>query len=281
VSPSVFQAMGVDVAVGGASPDELARVRRLFDEWDRVFSRFRPASELRLVNSTASTTLVVSALFAHVVRVALDAARSTDGLVDPTLGVAIEAAGYDRDFLRLEADRPLGSTERGQWRAVELAGRVLTRPAGLRLDLNGVVKAMAVDRALGLLHGDGFVAAGGDVAARRPVVVSVPAGGSVRLESGGLATSGVTKRHWRGGGAEQHHLIDPGTGRPSRSPWLEVTVAAGSCVAADVAAKAAFLLGEVGPEWLDERRLPGRFVGADGIVVNVGWREAVDERMAA
>jgi thiamine biosynthesis lipoprotein len=267
--------MGVDVAVRGASSAELVRVRRLFAEWDRVFSRFRPASELRLVNSTPAPTLVVSPLFAQVVRVALDAARSTGGLVDPTLGVAIEAAGYDRDFSRLEADRPLGSTERGHWRAVELAGRMLTRPAGLRLDLNGVVKALAVDRALGLLRGDGFVSAGGDMAARGPVVVALPAGGSVRLDSGGLATSGVTKRRWRGGGTEQHHLIDPATGRPSRSPWLEVTVAAGSCVAADVAAKAAFLLGEDGPDWLDEHGLPGRFVGADGIVVNVGWRNAL------
>jgi FAD:protein FMN transferase len=246
----------------------------------RVFSRFRPASELRLVNAAASPTVLVSPLFAHVVRVALDAARSTDGLVDPTLGVAIEAAGYDRDSLSLEADRPLGPTARGHWRAVELAGRMLSRPAGLRLDLNGVVKAMAVDRALGLLHGDGFVSAGGDVAARGPVVVAVPAGGSVRLEAGGLATSGTTRRRWERGGVEQHHLIDPATGRPARSPWREVTVAAGSCVAADVAAKAAFLLGEDGPDWLDERGLPGCFAGERGITVNLGWR-AVDERPAA
>jgi thiamine biosynthesis lipoprotein len=158
---------------------------------------------------------------------------------------------------------------------VELAGRVLTRPAGLRLDLNGVVKAMAADRALALLRDDGFVSAGGDVAARGPVVVALPAGGTVRLDTGGLATSGVTKRRWQGGGTEQHHLIDPATGRPSKSPWREVTVAAGSCVAADVAAKAAYLLGDDGPDWLDERRLPGRFVGPDRIVLNAGWREAV------
>jgi FAD:protein FMN transferase len=245
----------------------------------RVFSRFRPASELRLVNAAASNRPGLT-LFAHVVRVALDAARSTDGLVDPTLGVAIEAAGYDRDSLSLEADRPLGPTARGHWRAVELAGRMLSRPAGLRLDLNGVVKAMAVDRALGLLHGDGFVSAGGDVAARGHVVVAVPAGGSVRLEAGGLATSGTTRRRWVRGGVEQHHLIDPATGRPARSPWREVTVAAGSCVAADVAAKAAFLLGEDGPDWLDERGLPGCFAGERGITVNLGWR-AVDERPAA
>ncbi|MGZ8695679.1 MAG: FAD:protein FMN transferase [Gaiellaceae bacterium] len=208
MSPDAFGAMGVEVVVGGATGDELARVRRLFDEWDGVFSRFRPASELRLVNASASPTVIVSPLFAYAVRIGLDAARSTDGLVDPTLGVAIEAAGYDRDIRLLEADRPLGPTARGNWRGVELAGRVLTRPAGVRLDLNGVVKALAVDRSLGLLHGDGFVSAGGDVAARGPVVVQVPAGGTVRLAADGLATSGTTRRRWERGGAEQHHLID-------------------------------------------------------------------------
>ena len=84
----------------------------------------------------------------------------------------------------------------------------------------------------------------------------------MRLVSGGLATSGKTKRRWFRGGEEQHHLIDPSTGRPSMSSWDEVTVCGTSCLVADVAAKAAFLLGEDGPSWLDERGLPGRFLAA-------------------
>jgi thiamine biosynthesis lipoprotein len=79
-------------------------------------------------------------------------------------------------------------------------------------------------------------------------------------------------------GSRQHHLIDPRTGRPSGSPWSEVTVAAGSCLAADVAAKAAFLRGLDGPDWLDERGLPGRFVGAGGeIVCTREWTRSLDE----
>ena len=130
MSPDVFGSMGVDVVVGGATAGELGRVRRLFDEWDRVFSRFRPASELSLVNAVARDTVLVSPLFAHVVRVALDAARSTGGLVDPTLGVAIEAAGYDRDFAALPHDGALGRPQRGRPGVVSLAGRILSRPLG-------------------------------------------------------------------------------------------------------------------------------------------------------
>jgi FAD:protein FMN transferase len=266
--------MGVDVEVAGAAPDEFARVRALFVEWERVFSRFRPDSELWRVNEARSRIVAVSPLFAHVTSAALRAAADTEGLVDPTLGVAIEAAGYDRDFELLAPDwRPADPTARGQWRDIRLARRLLRRPPGVRLDLNGVVKALAVDEALGLIDGAGFVAAGGDLVVRGEADVGLPSGGSVRLRDGALATSGTTKRRWVRGGRERHHLIDPRTGRPAESCWAEVTVAAQTCLDADVAAKAAFLLSEDGPAWLDARGLAGLFVG-DEVVRNDCWKQA-------
>jgi thiamine biosynthesis lipoprotein len=175
--------------------------------------------------------------------------------------VALAHAGYDRDFALMRSDdRPAGPGAPGVVGSVRLQGRILTRPPGLELDLNGVVKARAVDDALDLLPGPGFVAAGGDVAARGGAVVGLPGAGTLALERGGVATSGTTRRRWRRGGALQHHLIDPATGRPSDSIWSLVTVAAATCRDADVAAKAAFLLGAEGPGWLDEQGLPGRFL---------------------
>jgi thiamine biosynthesis lipoprotein len=267
--------MGVEVVVGGATAEELDAVRRLFAHWDCVFSRFRPDSELCRVNRDPAKVVVLSRLFAHATRVALGAAAATEGLVDPTLGLGIEAAGYDRDFSELDGDGPLGTTAPGCWRDLRLSGRLLSRPPGVALDLNGVVKACAVDAALEELSGTGFVSAGGDVAARGGAVVGLPGGGSLQLRFGGLATSGTTKRRWRRDGEVQHHLLDPRTGRPSTSRWERVTVAAGSCVAADVAAKAAFLLSDDGPAWLDERGLPGRFRAGADVVVNRAWDEAL------
>jgi thiamine biosynthesis lipoprotein len=142
----------------------------------------------------------------------------------------------------------------------------------VKLDLNGVVKAQAVDDALRLLPGDGFVAAGGDVAGRGGAVIGLPDGGALNLHRGGVATSGTTRRRWRRNGKVQHHLIDPATGQPSDSIWTLVTVAAASCRDADVAAKAAFLLGTEGPSWLDERSLPGRFSSAAGEFTNRAWQ---------
>jgi FAD:protein FMN transferase len=267
--------MGVEVVVGGATAEELAAIRGLFTHWDAVFSRFRSDSELSRINRDPAKVVVLSRLFTHATRVALGAAATTEGLVDPTLGTGIEAAGYDRDFVDVGDDGSLGATVPGRWRELQLSGRLLLRPPEISLDLNGVVKALAVDAALEELSGNGFVSAGGDVATRGGTVVGLPGSGSLQLRSGGLATSGTAKRRWHRDGAVQHHLLDPRTGRPSSSRWDQVTVAAGSCVAADVAAKAAFLLSDDGPAWLDERGLPGRFLAQGEVVVTRSWDEAL------
>jgi thiamine biosynthesis lipoprotein len=275
--------MGAGVVVGDATHAEAAEVKALFERWDRVFSRFRHDSELSSVNEAAAEFVAVSPLFARALTLALDAARRTDGLVDPTLGTAIEAAGYDRDFAELADDgRRLSPGVPGGWRHVRVAGRLVFRHPGTKLDLNSVVKGLAVDAALGLIEGDAYVAAGGDLAVRGAADVGLPGGGALLLRNGGLATSGTTKRHWLRAGELQHHLIDPRTGQPSRSRWTEVTVAAGSCLEADIAAKAAFLLDDEGSAWLDARGLPGRFSCEDTVVANETWAKSLgSEALAA
>lgn len=269
--------MGTEVVVVGASAEELAEIRALFDEWEHTFSRFHADSELNHVNASEQPFVGLTPLFAEALSSALTAAARTDGLVDPTLGGALAAAGYDRDFAELADDaRPTGQAIAGSWRSLRLAGTLLFRLPGTTLDLNGVVKSMAVDAAVELLGGSGCVSAGGDVAVRGETAVGLSGGGALTLRDGGLATSGTTKRHWRRGGSLQHHLIDPRTGRPATSRWEEVTVAGPSCLHADVGAKAAFLLSDDGPAWLEERGLPGRFVGEGETVFNAAWRRAME-----
>lgn len=233
-----FRAMGCEVAVAGGDP---AAVAAVLERWEAAFSLFRPESELSRVNRSQARVLAVSPLFARALEVALDSAAATEGLVDATLC--------------------------GRWPEVVLSGRMLSRAPGLALDLNGVVKSLAVDEAVAELDEPGFVSVGGDLAVRGPVDVALPAEGAIRVVAGGLATSGTASR-----GA---HLVDTATERPSESPWEQVTASGATCLAADVAAKAGFLLGDRGPGWLDARGVPGRFVGLDGeIVENGAWASA-------
>lgn len=226
-----FRAMGCDVVLAGGDPAAAADV---FERWESTFSLFRASSELSRVNASPAQSVVVSPFFASTLRVALDVAADTDGLVVPALG------------------------------EVRLSGTLVARRPGLAIDLNGVVKALAVDEAAAALDGLGFVSCGGDLAVRGPVDVGLPGGGAVRVVEGGLATSGVATRG--------RHLVHPETGEPSDSRWEQVTACGASCLAADAAAKAAFLLGDDGPTWLDERGVPGRFLALDGTVVcNDAW----------
>jgi thiamine biosynthesis lipoprotein len=239
-----FRAMGCEVAVAGGDP---ATVAAVLERWEDVYSLFRPGSELSRVNASPARVVTVSEFFSSAVRTALDFASETEGLVDPTLC--------------------------GRWTEVAVSGRVLSRPPGLELDLNGVVKALAVDEAAATLAGPGFVSVGGDLAVRGPVDVALPGGGAVRVVSGGLATSGTASR-----GA---HLVDTATGGPSESCWEQVTASGATCLAADVAARAGFLLGDRGPEWLEARGIPGRFVSSDGEVLENGsWARATREAAA-
>ncbi|HEU5244199.1 MAG TPA: FAD:protein FMN transferase [Gaiellaceae bacterium] len=235
-----FRAMGCDVVLAGGDP---ATVAAVLERWEAAFSLFRPESELSRVNRSPARVVGVSSLFAHALQVALDMAAETGGIVDPTLG--------------------------GRWPEVVVSGPMVSRPPGLELDLNGVVKALAVDDAAATLDGPGFVSVGGDLAVRGSVDVALPAGGAIRVVSGGLATSGTASR-----GA---HLVDTATGVASDSCWEQVTASGATCLDADVAAKAGFLLGARGPDWLEARGIPGRFVGVDGeIVENGAWHRATE-----
>ena len=69
-----------------------------------------------------------------------------------------------------------------------------------------------------------------------------------------------------------HHVLDPATGQPADSVWRTVSVAARSCVDANIASTAAVIIGPAAPEWLTERAMPARLVAVDGTVVHVaGW----------
>lgn len=245
-----FPAMGTQVELlldaEPSAEGELAfaRAEREFERLEALLSRFRPDSELSALNRygilDAGPDLVA------VTQLALEARRHTDGRFDPTVHDALVAAGYDRTFDEVAADgtglapRPCGGDVRIDGRRIELE-------PGFHLDLGGIAKGYAVDRAAAALAEAGpcLVNAGGDLAGRGrlwPVGVETGDGQlTLGLEDGAIATSGRDRRRWRRDGKEAHHLIDPATGTPAESDLLRVTVFAPSAVEAEVLAKAIFL----------------------------------------
>ena len=295
----VFRAMGTDVVVvapGGRLAGVVPEIEALFAEWERALSRFDPESELSTLNRSAGTPCSASKLLFDVVATALDAARATGGIFDPSLLDDLVRIGYDRSFENI-ASRVAAVTASprggGRWRDVVLdrERRTIALPASSRLDVGGIAKGMAVDASLDLLASRGIesalVSAGGDLAVR-----GLPPGASrwlvavgqkgdelVPLARGALATSSSVRRQWQQGDRHRHHLLDPRTGEPSRSGVREVTVAAASCAQADVGAKAIFVLGPLlGAAFASRHRLAARIACEDGRTTAAGaWPSAGQE----
>jgi thiamine biosynthesis lipoprotein len=308
-----WRALGTYVSLVVADEGQLATARsqceQLLDTVDQACSRFRADSDLVRANRSAGEWVRVNPLLARAVSVAMDAAETTDGLVDPTLGGQLRDLGYDRDLAEIHAaesspasrpTRPLVAPRLVSaspalpdgWREIGVdPDGGLRVPAGVSLDLGATGKAFAADliaAAVPATAGTALVISlGGDVAigqfggdvhpwriavAERPADTDGPEAELVVLEEGALATSSTLARRWRRGDTEVHHLLDPRTGRPVPPFWRTVSVCAASCVEANAASTAAIVLGADAVDRLQRNDLAGRLVDADGRVTRVaGW----------
>ena len=292
-----WRALGTLVQLVVTDPAALPEARRLLEDdlaaVDATCSRFRDDSEIRSLTGGRHR---ISPLLAEALGVALRAARLTDGDVDPTVGAAMAAAGYDRDFRQIAPNGPplrLTVRQVPGWREVRLDGQFLTMPAGIQLDLGATAKAWAADRAAARiaqrLGGGVLVSLGGDIAVAGPPPATgwrirvqdvtgqpgeTPEGpyALIAIRDGGLATSSTAARRWRRGGDVLHHILDPRTGLPAEPVWRTVSVTAGSCADANAASTAAVIRGRRALAWLARLGLPARLVDTTGAVFTVaGW----------
>ena len=293
---------GAKATLGVTAAAQLHGARLIVDgviaDIDSACNRFVPDSDISRCNAAGGRWVPVSSTFLNALQVALDAAADTGGVVDPTVGSALIALGYDRDFDELRASAPAPIPARAcrvaGWGQVEMdrKGRQVRVPAGTSLDLGATAKALCIDRAADLvadrLKIGVMVGIGGDIA----VAGDSPVGGwniavqessreadvrpncIVSVSEGGLASSGTTVRCWTLGSTTVHHIIDPMTGRPAAPVWRMVTAAASTCVAANMAATASIVWGEHAPRELQSRAVPARLVDVNSRVTAVcGWPE--------
>ena len=247
-----FRAMNTDVMVEGTDRE----IRPWFERVEATLSRFNPESPLSQLNRLQGRWVIVPGLLYRAVGAALESARLTAGAFDPTVLDALEGAGYVRSFDLGQSAPARNATAAGRWREVRLAptAPAVRLPTGVRLDLGGIGKGLAVDGAMERLAQEprALVNAGGDVALRTapgdaPVLVDVEDPwdpqrtlATFSLKDGAAATSSAIGRCW---GPGLHHIIDPATGRPAETDVATATVFAPTVAWAEVLAKAAIVLG--------------------------------------
>ena len=276
-----FRAMGSEIRLivgepgpGGGDPAALVEDARAFLEgYEQCLSRFRPDSELCAFNADPREVVPASALLRKAVAAGLDAARATDGLVDPTLCDEIEAVGYVetregatparlQDALLLAPARaPAHPSPERRWSEVEVDDEAGTirRPPGVRFDSGGIGKGLAADLLAERMAAQrrfvvgcgGDLRVGGTEAEPFEVLVEHPLTGEhdqrIRMNAGAVATSGMNVRVWRRpDGRYAHHLLDPATGESAWTGLIGATALAPTGVEAETLSKAALLSGPEG-----------------------------------
>lgn len=305
---TTWPAIGTTIRLLATDPASLEPARALVSEHlaalDHAVSRFRPDSEVSLLAErarTADSWVIASRLFADHLRAAIRVARLTDGLVDPTVGSAVVASGYDDDMGRVRARTvpyaaPLTPAAVPGWRAIRFdpATDRVGVPQGCLLDLGSTAKAHAADTIATLLaerlDGGFLVNLGGDIA----VSGDLPEGGwRIGIEDAAgrvlqvvtstgqaITTSSTRLRAWRNAdGSTGHHIVDPRTGRTAPATWAQASCAGTTALEANAASTAAIVLGPGAPAWLEAHGIPGRLDAADGAVFRTaGWPDDDPER---
>ncbi|HEY5014272.1 MAG TPA: FAD:protein FMN transferase [Acidimicrobiia bacterium] len=300
-----FGAMGTSIhliGVGDRAAELLEAAEERIHHLEAQWSRFRPTSELSRLNERAGTRTTLTPETYDLVAAAVAGWERTDGLFDPTLLTAVEQVGYDASFDSLPADRPGAGAAPGAavqplapsagCAGIELdpVEHTVRLPAGARLDLGGIAKGYSADLVVADLADAGLDGAcanlGGDVR----VWGVAPKGGGwtveiqdptsdaaplavLEIDDGAIVTSTRLKRRWLVDGVEQHHLIDPRTGRSAFTGWAQVSVIAGTATEAEILVKALFLAGPSRTDLLDELDARAVLVGDDGHVETLGFED--------
>ena len=237
------------------------------------FSRYRVGNIVDRINKANGTPVEVDGETADLLDFAADLHRLSGGRFDISSGVLREVwtfDGSDRVPDAADVDRVL---QRVGWDKITWQRPSLTLAPGMQIDLGGIGKEYAVDRAARIAasfsEAPCLINFGGDVAAVagtssldpwRVGIESVDTPSAkvcrqIRLTCGGLATSGDARRFLLKDGVRYGHLLDPRTGWPVAGTPRSVTVAADTCTQAGMLSTFAMLMGPAAETFLEQQRV--------------------------
>jgi thiamine biosynthesis lipoprotein len=266
-----FRAMNTEIVLAAEGKSKeltpgFEKTRQFISDSERRFTRFSEDSELSQLNRAAGTWFHPSPAMLNVVMLARDYVNLTQGLFDPSILPDLQRVGYDRTMDIIRAEGILLFPYQSPRQRIPLNEMVIRPdepliylPPGASLDLGGIAKGWIAEQAAIVLAEFSPVCgvnAGGDMyliglpsdLSGWPVALEDPQNpGKVltilKVPPGAVATSSITKRTWKQGEKQRHHLIDPRTGEPAETDWLSVTVIAAHTDLCEVFAKALIIAG--------------------------------------
>jgi thiamine biosynthesis lipoprotein len=261
-----------------AATDSESLARQLLDvasadAWrvEDKFSRYLPGNIIARINSSNGAPIEVDDETADLLDFAETLHQLSDGLFDITSGILGKLWRFDGGDRIPDAGDVKSMLTLVGWAKLDWSRPILTLPPGMQIDLGGLGKEYAVDRAGILLAAQTeagcLVNYGGDLVAtgcpdgstgwrvgiEQPDDRPAAAGQVIRLAKGGLATSGDARRYLKKNGVRYGHILNPATGWPIEGAPRSVTVAADSCTQAGMLATLAMLNGTTAEAFLDEQ----------------------------
>ncbi len=311
-----FQAMGTDVSVeivldepaeAGKAGRAIKETKKIFEENEKIFSRFRKDSELSKINKSLGKEIEMSGKMFEVLALCLKFNEISGGYFDPRIIENLEHIGYDKNFGSNNFNIP----ESKKAEIEELKGSLKddlilnserrTILAKRRIDTTGIVKGYTVDEVARYLSGRGFSAKGGLASGWQNFIVD--AGGDMfarglnkngenwqiavegldsndiklTLHNEGAATSGISRKFWAIGDKKFHHLINPKNPQNFSFNLKTVIVIADKTVEADGRAKILVLMGKAkGLKFANHNNIKALFLDDKN---NIYLSEAMKEKV--
>ena len=270
-----FQAMASPcelLSEANSAEDAEALTAIVADEAWRIedkFSRYLGGNIIDQINTADGRPIEVDAETSHLLEFAETLFVLSKGAFDITSGTLRRAWTFDGSDRLPSIDEVTKLLDRVGWGKAEWNAPILKLPPGMEIDLGGIGKEYAVDKAVLALRARSetpcLVNFGGDLAVTGPPerrqawtvgIETLVAGGAekiIELRHGALATSGDARRFLMKDGIRYSHVLDPRTGWPVRGAASSITVAADRCTQAGMLATLAMLKGKSAEGFLDEQ----------------------------
>ncbi len=295
--------MGTLVEIKGVGPDEKSIETAISDAFNTMrteearFSTRVETSRISAINR-ATTAIEVEPQVLFVLRLGQEISRQSGGAFHMGLGGLIKLWNFEAVTPRVPALSEIKQVlPASAGDAISISGTQVERTdPRTQLDLGGIAKGYAVDRALDVLRSAGLesasINAGGDIGllgghGERPWKIGIqhPRNlgellATVELSDRAIVTSGDYERFFMDEGVRYHHIFDPQTGMPARG-CQSVSVVARTVAQADALATAAFVLGPVKGLALLEKSLDveglivdaaGQIATTSGLKDQIQWR---------
>lgn len=251
-------------------------VQAVADEAWRIedkFSRYIPGNVIDRVNRSDGQPVEVDEETASLIDFAATLTEMSECRFDITSGVLREVWTFDGSDNVPGAATVNAVLERVGWLKADWTRPLLTLQPGMQIDLGGIGKEYAVDKAAAVLGERTDVAClinfGGDLFATDQsadadgwkVGIETPDSDGrvtsriIRLMNGALATSGDARRFLLKDGIRYSHILDPVTGWPVADAPRSITVAADTCTQAGMLATLATLQGKNAESFLSQQEI--------------------------